>query len=141
MKSRVVALAIAALFAASSGPTFAQSVPAPTPSPSPTPGIVVPGLPSTNQIIDDVLRTVAGQATGAFGYNPNEAHGTVSYFKRFDLQVALQLGKYRQVKLHQGTVINPRGATIQVGQTVDVIGRPDPDGTLEADTITIEPAI
>ncbi len=135
MKTRVVALAVAVLFALGTGSTQAQSTP--SPAPTATPAISVPGLPSTNQIINDVLRTIAGQATGAFGYNPNEAHGTVTFFKRFDMQVALQLNKYRQVKLHQGTVINPRGATIQQGQTVDVWGHSDPDGTLEADTITI----
>jgi len=139
MKPRVVALAVAALFAVGAGTSQAQNVPTPVPSPTPTPAIVVPQLPSTNQIINDVLQTVAGQVTGAYGYNANQAHGTVSYFKRFDMQVALQLNRFRQVKLHQGTVINPRGATIRQGQTVDVWGHSDPDGTLEADTITISP--
>jgi len=137
MKSRVVALAAAVLFALGTGTSHAQSTPVPTPTPTPQPRINVPNLPSTTQIINDVIQTVTGQATGAFGYNPNEATGTVTYFKRFDMQVGLQLGKYRQVKLHQGTVINPRGASIQQGQTVDVWGHADQDGTLEADTITI----
>ncbi len=135
MKTRVVALTVAVLFALGTGSSQAQSTP--SPAPTATPAISVPGLPSTNQIVNDVLRTIAGQVTGAFGYNANEAHGTVTFFKRFDMQVALQLNKYRQVKLHQGTVINPRGATIQQGQTVDVWGHSDSDGTLEADTITI----
>ncbi|MDQ2992823.1 MAG: hypothetical protein M3R30_08415 [Candidatus Eremiobacteraeota bacterium] len=137
MKTRVVALAVAVLFALGTGTSHAQATPSPAPTATPAPAISIPGLPSTNQIINDVLRTIAGQATGAFGYNANEAHGTVTFFKRFDMQVALQLNKYRQVKLHQGTVINPRGATIRQGQTVDVWGHADQDGTLEADTITI----
>jgi hypothetical protein len=136
MKSRIVALAVAVLFALGAGTSQAQSTPVPTPSPTPS-GITIPNLPSTNQIINDVLQTIAGQATGAFGYNPNEVHGQVTFFKRFDMQVQMQLNKYRQVKLHQGTVINPRGATISAGQNVDVWGHADQDGTLEADTITI----
>jgi lipoprotein-anchoring transpeptidase ErfK/SrfK len=137
MKSRVVALAVAVLFALGVGTSHAQSTPVPTPTPTPAPSVTIPNLPSTTQIINDVLQTIAGQATGAFGYNANEVHGTVTYFKRFDMQVALQLNKYRQVKLHQGTVINPRGATLAQGQNVDVWGHSDQDGTLEADTITI----
>jgi hypothetical protein len=137
MKYRVVALAAAVLFALGAGASQAQSTPVPAPTATPAPGIQIPNLPSTNQIVNDVLQTIAGQATGAFGYNPNEAHGTVSYFKRFDMQVALQLNKFRQVRLHQGTVINPRGARISQGQSVDVWGHSDSDGTLEADTITI----
>ncbi len=137
MKPRVVALAVAVLFASGVGTSHAQSTPVPAPTPTPAPSITIPNLPSTTQIVNDVLQTIAGQATGAFGYNPNQAHGTVTFFKRFDMQVALQLNKYRQVKLHQGTVINPRGATIRPGQTVDVWGHSDQDGTLEADTITI----
>jgi hypothetical protein len=137
MKTRVVALAAAVLFALGAGTSQAQSTPNPAPTATPAPGIRIPNLPSTNQIVNDVLQTIAGQATGAFGYNPNEASGTVTYFKHFDMQVGLQLNRYRQVKLHRGTVINPRGATISQGQMVDVWGHQDPDGTLEADTITI----
>jgi hypothetical protein len=49
----------------------------------------------------------------------------------------MQLDKYRDVHLHQGTVINPRGWTIQPGQQVDVYGHPNSDGSLEADSITV----
>jgi len=53
------------------------------------------------------------------------------------MQVQMQLDKYRNVRLHQGTVINPRGWTLAPGQTVDVVGHTDSDGTLEADVITV----
>jgi len=39
--------------------------------------------------------------------------------------------------LHQGTVINPRGATIANGQRVNVRGLAQSDGSLNADEITI----
>jgi hypothetical protein len=41
------------------------------------------------------------------------------------------------VRLHQGTVIDPRGWTIRSGQSVDVRGHTDADGTFEADSITV----
>ncbi len=126
MKSLVVATAAAIL--------FAQSTPMPTPSPTPAP---TAGLPSATQVINDIVRAVTGGVTAAYGYNANQVHGRVTYFHRFDMQVELQLSKYRSVKLHPGTVINPRGATIREGQTIDAWGRADPDGTLEADTINI----
>ena len=44
--------------------------------------------------------------------NGNTAHGKVTYFRRYDLQVETAPNVFRDVHLHQGTVINPRGATI-----------------------------
>ncbi|MDQ6943865.1 MAG: hypothetical protein M3169_15295 [Candidatus Eremiobacteraeota bacterium] len=70
--------------------------------------------------------------------NRNNARGTVSYFKRFDMQVQCGTNCYRNVRLHQGTVINPRGATPSTGRYVDVNGHTDADGTLEADNITVQ---
>ncbi|MDQ2681706.1 MAG: hypothetical protein M3Y21_11925, partial [Candidatus Eremiobacteraeota bacterium] len=60
-----------------------------------------------------------------------------TFYRRFDMQVRMQLNKYRDVHLHQGTVINPRGWSIQPGQTVDVVGHPRADGSLDADVITV----
>ncbi|HEY5257297.1 MAG TPA: hypothetical protein VIJ12_02870 [Candidatus Baltobacteraceae bacterium] len=133
MKSRIVVLAAAVLFALGVGASPAQT----TPAPAPTPPIRMPQLPPTNQIINDVINAVVGHATGAFGYNANEVDGTVTYFRRFDMQVHLQLDKYRDVHLHQGTVINPRGWTIQAGQSVEVFGHANGDGSFEADSITV----
>jgi hypothetical protein len=114
----------------------AQSTPAPVPSP-----IVVPTLPPSTPGAG-IIRTVIGigqQILQRQAINTrNNARGTVSYFKRFDMQVQCGTNCYRTVKLHQGTVINPRGATPGVGSSVDVNGRTDPDGTLEADNITIQ---
>ena len=124
------------LFALGMGVGSAENVPAPAPSAAPTAvPIIVPSVP-VNSIINDVIRAVAGQVTSSYDLDPNRVRGTVTYFHRFDMQVRMQLNKYRNVRLHQGTVINPRGWTIAAGQTVDVSGRADPDGTLEADVIT-----
>jgi hypothetical protein len=43
---------------------------------------------------------------------------------------------YRDVHLHQGTVINPRGASLTPGMTVDVTGSAQSDHSLDADAIT-----
>ena len=114
----------------------AQSTPVPAPSP-----IAVPTLPpnTPNSAIIQTILGVGQQILQRSAINSrNNARGTVSYFKRFDMQVQCGTDCYRNVKLHQGTVINPRGATPGVGTTVDVNGRTDPDGTLEADTITVQ---
>ena len=54
------------------------------------------------------------------------------------MQVQCGNNCYRTVRLHQGTVINPRGATPSQGRYVDVNGRTAADGALEADTITVQ---
>lgn len=133
MKPRFVVLATLVLFVLAVAGSGAQTAPTPAPT---NPPIQTPQIP-TNQIINDVINAVVGRTTGAFGYNPNRVDGTVTYFRRFDMQVHLQLDKYRDVRLHQGTIINPRGWTIQPGQTVDVFGHSDADGTFEADSITV----
>ncbi|HEY0395230.1 MAG TPA: hypothetical protein VGD01_12110 [Candidatus Elarobacter sp.] len=106
----------------------------------PTP-IAVPTVPPStpNSAVLQTILNVGSQILQRQAVNArNNAQGTVSYFKRFDMQVQCGTNCYRAVKLHQGTVINPRGATPSVGTRVDVNGRTDPDGTLEADTITIQ---
>ena len=113
----------------------AQSTPA-TPAP-----IAVPTLPpnTPNSAIIQTILGIGQQIIQRQAVNSrNTARGTVSYFKRFDMQVQCGTNCYRTVKLHQGTVINPRGATPGVGTTVDVNGRTDPDGTLQADNITVQ---
>jgi hypothetical protein len=68
----------------------------------------------------------------------NSAHGEVTYFKRFDLQVRTAPNAYRNVRLHQGTVIDPRGTTLVPGQSVTIYGVPQSDGTLDANQITVD---
>jgi hypothetical protein len=114
----------------------AQSTPVPVPTP-----IAAPTLPpnTPNSAIIQTILGVGQQILQRQAVNArNNARGTVSYFKRFDMQVQCGTNCYRTVKLHQGTVINPRGATPGVGSVVDVNGRTDPDGTLQADNITVQ---
>jgi len=114
----------------------AQSSPAPAPTPIPMP-TVPPSTPSS-QVLQTILN-VGQQILQRQAINVrNNARGTVSYFKRFDMQVQCGPNCYRNVRLHQGTIINPRGATPSVGTFVDVNGHTDPNGTLEADNITIQ---
>jgi hypothetical protein len=106
----------------------------PTPIPVPT----VPPTTPNSQVLQTILN-VGQQILQRQAINArNNARGTVSYFKRFDMQVQCGTNCYRNVRLHQGTVINPRGATPGVGTFVDVNGHTNPDGSLEADNITIQ---
>jgi hypothetical protein len=114
----------------------AQSTPAPVPTP-----IAVPTLPP-NTPNAGIIQTIIGIGAQILQReainNRNNARGTVSYFKRFDMQVQCGTNCYRTIRLHQGTVINPRGATPSAGRYVDVNGRTAQDGALEADTITVQ---
>jgi hypothetical protein len=115
----------------------AQSAPAAAPTPIPVPTLPPAGNAQTNQILQTVLgigqQIIQRQAVN----NRNNARGTVSYFRRFDMQVQCGTNCYRNVRLHQGTVINPRGATPGQGTQVEVNGHAAADGTIEADTITV----
>jgi hypothetical protein len=72
---------------------------------------------------------------GVFGWNDTESIGTVTYYRGYDMQLRMQLDRYRAIHLHKGTVINPRGYTLKTGDIVDVRGRPNSDGSLNADMI------
>jgi hypothetical protein len=123
MTKRAFGLA-AALWIAGSGVALAD--PATLPS--------IPPQIQNNPIVQSVLNAVGNilmQTT-----NGNTAHGKVTYFRRYDLQVETAPNVFRDVHLHQGTVINPRGATIAPGMTVDVSGSAQSDHSLNADTIT-----
>ena len=139
MLTRFVAIAFAALslgLASLSGPAaLAQSAPAPSPTP-----IVLPTVPPSTTL-DPYVRTAIDILTGAvnrtianFG---NSSTGQVTYFKRFEMQIQTGNNAYRSIHLHQGTVINPTGKSIQVGQTVQVSGQQQADGSLNANVITI----
>jgi hypothetical protein len=126
MKSRFFAAAAAILFALGSATAVAQTPPA------------APTLPpSTNPILQTVIDAVARRIKSDYGWEPNRARGVVTYFRRFDMQIRFANGTYRDVHLHQGTVINPRGATPDVGSRVDVQGQMNTDGSLNANVITL----
>jgi len=137
---RLPLIATSGLVLALAATTFAgaQSAPPAPAVPTPIPVATLPPPSPTDQIIRDVIgigvQIIQRNAVNA----RNNTHGTVSYFRRFDLQVRCGPNCYRNVRLHPGTVINPRGATPGVGTSVDVNGRTDADGTLEADTITVQ---
>jgi opacity protein-like surface antigen len=116
--------AAAAVVLLSSAPALAQTAPPTVP-------------PSITNAVESILTKLGGDAAAPYGLDPNHSRGSVTYFKRFDLQLRMPLNTYRDVRLHQGTVINPRGATIEPGQVLDVIGHANSDGSLNADTITI----
>ncbi len=122
MTIRVLGLAAALLLAGSGA---AQADPAALPS--------IPPEIQNSPIVQSVLNAVGNllQTT-----NGNSAHGKVTYFRRFDLQVETAPNVFRQVHLHQGTVINPRGTTLAPGMTVDVSGSAQSDHSLNADVIT-----
>lgn len=129
MNPRIVTAAAAVLLLA--------ATPAPTPTPAPAP-LAAPTIPpGIGGLVQTIIQKVTGDMIAPLNVDPNHVRGKVTYFRRFDLQVAMPLQTYKQIHLHQGTVINPRGATIQEGQTVDVRGTTNPDGTFNADEITI----
>jgi hypothetical protein len=136
MRSSLLATSVLVLGLGATTLAGAQSAPAPAPTP-----IVVPTLPPSNGQTNQILNSVIGIGQQIIQrqaiVNRNNVRGTVSYYKRFDMQVNCGTNCYRTVRLHQGTVINPRGATPNQGASVDVNGRADTDGTLEADTITV----
>lgn len=137
MNSRVVTLAAAALLALGGTAALDAQTPPPNPAPTARPNALPTLPPNTDQLVRDLIQVLSGSVTGALGLDPNRAVGTVTFFRRYDMQVRLQLDKYRDVHLHQGTVINPRGTTIVAGQLVDIVGRARADGSLDADTITV----
>ncbi len=109
--------------------------------PTQSPPIVVPTLPPTDPATQAIIRAAADVLIDVINRNrqnaANSTRGTVSYFRRYDMQVRTGANGYRNVRLHVGTVINPRGATPGNGTAVEVSGRGAPDGSLDADTITV----
>jgi hypothetical protein len=137
MIQRFVALAIAALCLGYAATERADSqTPAPTFSPVvlPTLGPSEPANPYVKMGIDFVTGLVRQQIENA----KNSALGQVTFFRRFEMQVRTGANSYRDVHLHQGTVIDPRGATIVAGQRVRVAGLGQPDGSLDANIITVQ---
>ncbi|MGH7757209.1 MAG: hypothetical protein ACREM8_13130, partial [Vulcanimicrobiaceae bacterium] len=99
---QAAALAAVLTFGAATA-AFAEVTPAPSASPAaaaqPVPGI--PASITNNPYIQSAIQAIGGlfQTT-----NGNAAHGTVTYFRRFELQLETAPRVYRQIHLHQGTV-------------------------------------
>lgn len=108
--------------------------------PTPAPSLGIPGLPNVPQSVlqNPLVQSVINAASGLLQTtNGPIARGRVTYFKRFDLQLRTAPNVYRTVRLHQGTIIDPRGATLAPGMSVEVDGVPQGDGSLAADKITV----
>ncbi|MGH7729270.1 MAG: hypothetical protein ACREM2_10860 [Vulcanimicrobiaceae bacterium] len=108
-----------ALLAASAAPALAD------PTPAATTLLNNPYVQSAIQALGGIFQSTNG----------NTAHGSVTYFRRFELQVETAPHVYREVHLHQGTIIDPRGTTLRPGMIVEISGRAQPDGSLDADSI------
>jgi len=114
-----------------------------TPTPPPAPAATaapnpVPSVPAGLE--KDAINALGNIVKSAFGWSDTESYGQVVFYKGYEMQVRQQLNRYREIHLHRGTVINPRGWSIQSGQTVDVRGRPNADGSLNADMIVVQNA-
>lgn len=135
MKTRFVAGFAAVLFTLA-GSAFAKAQPTPPPAPTATPAPnPVPSVPKG--IEQDAINALGNVVKSAFGWSDTESLGTVTFYRGYDMQLRMQLDRYRAIHLHRGTVINPRGYTIKDGDTVDVRGRPNSDGSLNADMIVV----
>lgn len=77
-----------------------------------------------------------GQQSG-YANRPVQTQGVVASTNWYDLQLAIPNGRTVYVRLHQGTIINPRGTTLQNGMPVRVIGYVDNGGTLQANEIDV----
>lgn len=137
MKTRFVGLCAAVLFSVAATAALAQSTPAPSSTPVALPTVPPSTNPMIQSIINAAIGSVASSVKAGYGWEQNRAIGTVTFFKRFDMQVRFANGQYRTVHLHQGTVINPRGTSIQAGQNIDVRGQGVADGSLNADSIIV----
>jgi hypothetical protein len=133
MNARSAAVLAAILFASSaSGLALAQQAPAPAPTASAN---SAPSLPPG--LAQDAINAVGNLVKGVFGWNDNESIGAVTFYRGYDLQVHQQLNRYRDIHLHKGTVINPRGWTLRPGDQIDIRGHGNSDGSLNADIITV----
>ena len=138
MNTRFAALAAAVLCIGIGVPGAAQAGPAPAPTPTP---VNLPTAPP-NSTLDPYAKSAIDILTGVIRQQitntQNSTSGQVSYFKHFEMQVQTGRNSYRSIHLHQGTVINPRGESLAIGQQVDVSGLTQADGSIDANYITIK---
>ncbi len=66
-------------------------------------------------------------------YFPEQAKGVIAVIDKTD--ITLRNG--RHVFLHNGTIINPTGRPLRVGQLIDVFGPPGGNGSINAREIDI----
>ena len=132
MNTRLAGLAL--VFSLALGTSaFADPQPASTPIPLPT----LPATKSLDPVVQYGAQVLQVLIQRQNQNAQNNSRGTVTYFRRFDLQVQTGNNAFRTVHLHQGTEINPRGTTLQNGMTVQVNGQAQSDGSINANQINI----
>jgi hypothetical protein len=131
MKRRLVAAFAAVLFSVAAGSFAGAQSTAPTPAPT-----TVPSVPPN--LGQDAVNALGNLVKSAFGWSDNESYGMVTFYRGYTMEMRMQLNRYREIRLHRGTVIEPRGWTIRPGETVDVRGTANSDGSLNANTIVVQ---
>src|SRR5438309_1794520 len=99
MNTRIVSGLAAALFMLG-GSTLAfanAAAPSPAPTAAPNPMPTVPG-----SIVNDAINALGGIVKAAYGWNDTESLGTVTYYRGYDMQLKMQLNRYRAIHLHRG---------------------------------------
>jgi TolA-binding protein len=137
MNARFVTAFALALSLAAGASASAEPKPSPSPSAVQGPAVSAEMVQQVLEAVNAIVRSELNQGLGDLTRRASETRGEVSYFRRFEMQVKLGRNSYRDIHLHQGTIINPRGATIEKGNTVTVVGDPQSDGSLNANAITI----
>lgn len=120
-------IAVAAFSVTMAGAASADPVPG-------IPNIPLPAGVENIPAVQSILRSLGGVTQTTTG---NTAFGRIVYFRRFSMQLETAPGVFRQINLHQGTIINPRGASLDRGMSVEVAGAPQADGSLNADSIVL----
>src|SRR5579875_3773533 len=94
MNSTVVAAVAAVL--------LLGATPAPTPTATPAPApLAAPTIPpGVGGLVQTIIQKVSGDITAPLNVDPNHVRGRVTYYPRFDLQIAMPLQTYKQIHLH-----------------------------------------
>ena len=140
MKTRLFLFLMSALCLAAAATANAQNATSATPAATQAP-IVLPTLPpsaANNPYLGPAIQILKQVMRQQDDRNRNNVSGSVAYFKHYDLQITTGRNAYRDIHLHQGTVINPRGWTLKQGDNVSVSGIGQPDGSLNASVITVQ---